>query len=680
MTQWKRPYKLYILAILCTILWGSAIPLIKLGYAVFDIATDATADKLLFAGIRFLGAGLIILVPYFIFCKKNAFAKGLCISALALGLVQTAGQYFFMYIGLAYTTGVNASVFNSAGSLLYLVLAFILYRNEKLTGAKAFGCVIGFLGILLNTLATQKMGIMSFQGDGFIIISNVCVAVGFLYSKHSVRRTDPFLLTGLQMGIGGVVLLVIGIVLGGELPRVSVGGLLLLLYLMLVSSVAFSLWTLLLKEYPPALVGVFNFLTPVFGTMFSYILSRFGLLNEASAFTVYTVLAIICCAAGIFLSSLSPKKRATIPCRNHKKRKVDEIMCAEPNMNILDPSKLSFPSDIRYTAVSRLEEGGYRFSLGASIIRFHGIWVAAYLQSAVKENDDRSRFVCKFSFDDCRTWSDAHVIADVEGEYGRSHGVLYRDGETLWAFCPKAKFNGTDRFAQHNFSMEGYTFCEQTLTWEAQGAVLEDGFWPLCEPMRLQNGDVLIAGLECKGTHQPAVAIAKGGDLTHFEMVQIPNPDGLRTWGETTVLDHGEELVALVRPHPTVGLVLVSRSCDYGRNWTPLSCTEQAAIDSKLYAGRLSNGRRYLICNIGTGELPPADRSRKTMAILLGEGDDPTRFDYGYLIRHGFDVPATYFKSQWAYPYAVEENGSLYVIYTKHKEETELAIIPLASL
>ena len=68
------------------------------------------------------------------------------------------------------------------------------------------------------------------------------------------------------------------------------------------------------------------------------------------------------------------------------------------------------------------------------------------------------------------------------------------------------------------------------------------------------------------------------------------------------------------------------------------------------------------------------------MAILIGEGDDPTRFDRGYLIRHGFDVPATYFKSQWAYPYAVEENGSLYVIYTKHKEETELAIIPLASL
>ena len=195
MTQRKRPYKLYILAILCTILWGSAIPLIKLGYAVFDIAADATADKLLFAGIRFFGAGLIILVPYFVFCKKIAFAKRLCISALTLGLVQTAGQYFFMYIGLAYTTGVNASVFNSAGSLLYLVLAFILYRNEKLTGAKAFGCVIGFLGILLNTLATQKMGIMSFQGDGFIIISNVCVAVGFLYSKHCVKNSNPLILS-----------------------------------------------------------------------------------------------------------------------------------------------------------------------------------------------------------------------------------------------------------------------------------------------------------------------------------------------------------------------------------------------------------------------------------------------------------------------------------------------------
>ncbi|MBQ7976945.1 MAG: DMT family transporter [Clostridia bacterium] len=300
----KNKFKLYSIAIICTMLWGSAIPTIKLGYDVFNIIPSATADKLFFAGVRFFGAGLLILVPYFFFHKEIQLTRKLCKNSLILGFIQTAGQYFFMYIGLAYTTGVNASVFNAVGTLLYVVLAWIVYRDEKLSKLKLIGCIIGFSGILLNNLATQKMGILSFKGDGFIIISNICVAVGFLYSKHSVKNSDPFLLTGIQMGIGGFILLAIGLFLGGRLPTITFGGLILLLYLMVVSSVAFSLWTLLLRDYSASLVGMFNFLTPVFGTIFSYILSIFGFLNETSAFTPYTILAIICSAAGILLSSL----------------------------------------------------------------------------------------------------------------------------------------------------------------------------------------------------------------------------------------------------------------------------------------------------------------------------------------------------------------------------------------
>lgn len=312
MTKSFKKSKLYLIAILCTMLWGSAIPTIKLGYEVFNITSSATADKLLFAGVRFFGAGLLIIIPYFFIHKKIKLTKKLCADSLVLGLIQTAGQYFFMYIGLAYITGVNASVFNSVGTLLYILLAWIIYRDETLSKLKVAGCLIGFSGILINSLATQKMGILSFKGDGFIIISNICVAIGFLYSKRSAKASNPFLLTGIQMSIGGFVLLAIGLILGGKLPTITAEGLALLLYLMLVSSVAFSLWTLLLRDYSAALVGVFNFLTPVFGTIFSYLLSVFGLLNEKSAFTVYTGLAIICSAGGIFLSSLKTTTKNNI--------------------------------------------------------------------------------------------------------------------------------------------------------------------------------------------------------------------------------------------------------------------------------------------------------------------------------------------------------------------------------
>jgi len=300
----RKQYKLYLFAILCTILWGSAIPSIKLGYEFFRILPDCTADKLLFAGARFTGAGLLLLIPFLAFTPKSTLSKEALSQSLIIGLIQTFGQYFFMYIGLAYTSSVNASVLNSIGTLLYIVLVWIIFKDEKFSKYKLLGCVIGFSGILLNSISTQKMDSLSFKGDGFVILANICVAFGFLYSKHSVRKTDPFLLTGLQMTIGGGVLLSLGLLLGGHLPLVTLHGCLLLFYLMIVSAVAFSLWTLLLREYPSALVGMFNFLTPIFGSLFSYLLNKYGLLHDSSTFTVYTLIAVICSATGIFLSSL----------------------------------------------------------------------------------------------------------------------------------------------------------------------------------------------------------------------------------------------------------------------------------------------------------------------------------------------------------------------------------------
>ena len=41
------------LAVLANMLWGSAAPIIKIGYGIFQIASDDIASQILFAGIRF---------------------------------------------------------------------------------------------------------------------------------------------------------------------------------------------------------------------------------------------------------------------------------------------------------------------------------------------------------------------------------------------------------------------------------------------------------------------------------------------------------------------------------------------------------------------------------------------------------------------------------------------------
>ena len=51
-----------LLAVFCTLLWGSAFPFVKLGYAAFGIGGDASVyTKLLFAGLRFGLAGVVVL-------------------------------------------------------------------------------------------------------------------------------------------------------------------------------------------------------------------------------------------------------------------------------------------------------------------------------------------------------------------------------------------------------------------------------------------------------------------------------------------------------------------------------------------------------------------------------------------------------------------------------------------
>lgn len=50
------------LALICCALWGSSFPCIKIGYRMFAIGGNDTASQILFAGIRFLLAGLMVII------------------------------------------------------------------------------------------------------------------------------------------------------------------------------------------------------------------------------------------------------------------------------------------------------------------------------------------------------------------------------------------------------------------------------------------------------------------------------------------------------------------------------------------------------------------------------------------------------------------------------------------
>ena len=56
----QKTWVVCALALVCTFLWGSASPCIKLGYALFKIPSSETWTQILFAGTRFILAGILL--------------------------------------------------------------------------------------------------------------------------------------------------------------------------------------------------------------------------------------------------------------------------------------------------------------------------------------------------------------------------------------------------------------------------------------------------------------------------------------------------------------------------------------------------------------------------------------------------------------------------------------------
>lgn len=327
---------------------------------------------------------------------------------------------------------------------------------------------------------------------------------------------------------------------------------------------------------------------------------------------------------------------------------------------------------LQHVTVHKAVKGEYQFLLGAAIIKYHNIFYSSWGNSWRGENDDNTILAEKRSDNKGDTWEDYRKISEVDIGFGRSHGVYYEHEGKLYVFCPKAKYDLIDAYP--DLKMESYVMQEDG-SYQCLGIVLDEDFWPMCEPIKLDDGTLLMAGLKTNGgkNAEGAVALCDGKDLTKWEMKVLPNPEGFIYWGETTVLKASDELIAIVRAGGDLHKILISKSTDNGQTWSGLEESNFPAAQSKMYTGVLENGENYLVFNVaGRGY-------RDTLAIAVGKD----KFERIYVIRDGFDAPPLYWgNNEWCYPYAYEdrEQHKLYVVYAKDKADCELAVIPTESL
>lgn len=299
---------LVALATLSCALWGSAPSCIKLGYELFHIQADATMNIILFAGVRFTLAGFLVILGYSLLSRSPILPDRTDWKAiLPLALTQTAVQYMLYYIGAAHASGVKTSILSGSGAFFSVIIACLFFRQEKLTVNKFTGCLAGLAGIIIITLqgSTESLsGGLSILGEGCVLLSTISSSISSVLIRIFSQKSNPVTLSGYQFMTGGIIMILIALAGGGQLPQVTVSGLLLLLYLACVSAVAYTLWSLLLRYNPVSKVTVFNFLVPVFGVILSTII-----LNESGLFSPGTLAALLLVCSGIWL--VNSKKNAT---------------------------------------------------------------------------------------------------------------------------------------------------------------------------------------------------------------------------------------------------------------------------------------------------------------------------------------------------------------------------------
>lgn len=276
-------------------LWGSAFPAIKF---VYSGAGEITPEfRLLFAGIRFSVAGLLVILVYFRQLARLPVRENGAIPLKVLAvltLFQTVLQYVFFYEGMSRASGVLGSILIGFGSIWWIILAPLVLKTPWPDGQTWLAVVVSLVGAGI-AVYDPGVGAGSPVTGGLLFLAAAfsgavaAVSVSFLPACFPVP-----LATGMSLLAGGLCLIILG---AGALRHwaaiASAEIMAITLWLAVVSAAAFSIWNSLIQRYSVHLLAQFRFLIPLSGVVQSALLIPGESLKLNTAIGGFLVIASI---------------------------------------------------------------------------------------------------------------------------------------------------------------------------------------------------------------------------------------------------------------------------------------------------------------------------------------------------------------------------------------------------
>jgi drug/metabolite transporter (DMT)-like permease len=252
---------------LCTIylVWGSSFLFTKLAVGNLPPA--------LFSGIRFATAGTLLALIARIWSGspwpsrpiewRHVVVAGFFMVFVSNGLNTWAMQYL---------PSNQSALLNGTSAFWIAGLGTFGRRGHPLTRSAILGLVIGFLGAALMLIPKEPLSTKSLLAQAGVLTACFSWSLGTLYYRSIDTELSSLMFMALQMLMGGLMLLGLGLVHGDAAhwaPNTS--GLTALLYLTFFSScLAYTAYGWLSLNATPALIGTYGYVNPAIASFLGW--------------------------------------------------------------------------------------------------------------------------------------------------------------------------------------------------------------------------------------------------------------------------------------------------------------------------------------------------------------------------------------------------------------------------
>jgi drug/metabolite transporter (DMT)-like permease len=220
-----------------------------------------------FLAYRFIPATLIVAIVFRAALRRLPAAGWR--AGLVMGSFLCAG-YIFQTLGLEKTTASNTGFITGLFVVLTPVLGAIFLR-EQVSGFAWAAAGVSLVGLYLLSGVGSDLNL---RGDGLVLVAAFALSAHILATARAVRRYDVGALLAVQLGVCGVVPLIVAAA-GGKLEAPEGGTVwsALIVTSLIASALGFFVQTFAQQHAPPARTALILACEPAFAGLFGWLLA-----------------------------------------------------------------------------------------------------------------------------------------------------------------------------------------------------------------------------------------------------------------------------------------------------------------------------------------------------------------------------------------------------------------------